>query len=486
MRIKELLEKSGIKTNKKLADFSVSGIASNSKRVSRDFVFVAIRGSSEDGGKFISEAIERGARVVIVQDRKSRITNPKKVYLIAVKDARKAIARLASEFYGRPSEQLKVVGVTGTNGKTTITYLIEAIVKEAGYSPGVIGTINYRFQDKVIPSKMTTPGPVELEYILADMKNAGVGYCAMEVSSHALDQDRTLGINFHSAIFTNLTQDHLDYHENLSNYFRAKSKLFKNLNRSSYALINNDDPYARRLIKLTKAKVSTYAIDRKADVVASDIRFEVAATEFTVGTAKGSFRLHSQLIGKHNIYNMLGVIAWALSDGLEISVIKSALEKFNTVPGRLERIGESGNFSVFVDYAHTEDALKNIIQSLRRVSSNRIIVVFGCGGDRDKSKRPKMGRVVSELSDYAIITSDNPRSEDPLSIIEDIKRGIKKSNFSIIPERLDAIRESLALAKQGDIVLVAGKGHENYQVLADRTVHFDDKEAVKACLQSMK
>lgn len=380
---------------------------------------------------------------------------------------------------------MKVAGITGTNGKTTVTYLIEAILKEAGFIPGVIGTINYRFRGRVIPAKNTTPGPLELQSMLNDMLKEGVGYCAMEVSSHALDQGRTVGIKFHSAVFTNLTQDHLDYHKTLTNYFNAKSRLFKDMERGSFAVINEDDRYARKLKKITDAETITYGIDNRAEVLAKKIHFDARLTKFLLVSPQGQTDIVSLLIGKHNIYNMLASAAWALKNGIDLGVVKSALQKFRLVPGRLEPIDFKSNFCVFVDYAHTQDGLYNVIRSLRQLTQKRIIVVFGCGGDRDKNKRPKMGRVVSELADYAIITNDNPRSEEPLEIIRQIKKGMVKDNYCVIPDRFAAIKKSLGMAKRGDIVLVAGKGHENCQILKDRTIHFDDREAIRKCLMSM-
>jgi UDP-N-acetylmuramoyl-L-alanyl-D-glutamate--2,6-diaminopimelate ligase len=509
MRIKQLIKILGNPRNYSgAADFEVRGISCNSKTVKDDFVFVAVKGTREDGNKFIEEAIEKGAKAVIVQSPRLSLASAwdslrshvaaslsletpfghrsgAKIPFIGVKDTRRALAELAAEFYGNPSSKIKVIGVTGTNGKTTITYLLEELIKEAGFSPAVIGTVNYRFRDKIIPSKNTTPGPIELQSMLADMLKTGIDYAVMEVSSHALHQDRTGGINFHSAIFTNLTQDHLDYHKTLDNYFRSKARLFQDIPPGSFAVINNDDKYGRRIKKLTRAGVITYGIKNKADITARDIKFDCLHTEFLLAGAELETGFRSRLIGMHNVYNVLATVAWALREGIELSAIKSAIERFSQVPGRLERIDSRAGFSVFVDYAHTEDALYNIIATLRQLYKKRIIVVFGCGGERDKTKRPKMGRVVSELSDYAIITSDNPRSEDPLQIIEDIRNGINKNNYCVIPERKEAIKKSLSLAQPGDIVLLAGKGHESYQILKDGIIHFDDREAVRECLKSM-
>lgn len=468
-------------------DFQVKGISSNSKDVLRDYVFVAIKGNRQDGNKFIGEAIKRGAKAVVIQSPVHQFTSsPAKAHFIKVKDARQALAKLAAAFYGNPSSKIKVIGITGTNGKTTVSYLLEGLLKKAHLLPAVIGTINYRFKDKIIPAKNTTPGPIELQSLLAKMLKEHINYCIIEVSSHALDQQRVGGIDFRSAVFTNLTQDHLDYHGTLKNYFQAKAGLFKDMSPGSFVVINNDDRYGRRLKELTCAEVISYGIENDSDVMAKDIRFDITHTEFRLVTSKGEADFKTKLIGRHNVYNILATVAWALKEGIDLFTIKSALGEFSFVPGRLERIDFDGRFSVFVDYAHTQDALKNIILTLRQLSGKKIIVVFGCGGERDKRKRPKMGRVVSELSDYAIITNDNPRSEDPNEIIRDIKKGIRKRNFCVIPDRLRAIKKSLSLAKSGDIVLIAGKGHENYQLLKDRRIHFDDRHVIRRCLKSPK
>lgn len=486
MRITELIKSLDVLEGEPnlVEDLEVKGISCNSKQVSDNFVFVAIKGTREDGNRFIDEAIENGARAIVLEgSRVGELESSKSVSFIRVKDTRRALARLATLFFGNPSLKIKVVGITGTNGKTTVSYLLEAALKEAGVQPSVIGTINYRFKDKIIPSKNTTPGPIELQSILSDMLKEGINYCLMEVSSHALDQDRTEGIDFHSAIFTNLTQDHLDYHKTLGKYFLAKAKLFKDINPNSFVVINNDDKYGLRLKKLTKAKIITYSIENKADVVAKDIKLDSLGTEFRLLIPGREIKFRSQLIGRHNVYNLLASLAWAFGAGIDISIIKSSLQGFTLVPGRLQRIDFEGDFSVFVDYAHTEDALKNIIQTLRLLSRKRIIVVFGCGGERDKNKRPKMGRVVSQLSDYAIVTNDNPRWEDPDEIINDIKRGIRKNNYCVIPERRQAIKKSLSMAKAGDIVLVAGKGHEKYQIIKDKVINFDDCQVIRECLR---
>lgn len=470
----------------KIEDFPVKGISCNSKQVLDNFIFVAIKGINADGHKFIQEAINKGAKAVVVQGSGFGFKGSEGASFIKVEDTRKALAKLAAKFYGNPSAKIKVIGITGTNGKTTVSYLIEALLKESGFTPAVIGTVNYRFKNKVIPSKNTTPGPLELQSMLAGMVRDNVDYAIMEVSSHALSQNRAEAIDFHSAIFTNLTQDHLDYHKTLENYFQAKAELFKNIGSRSFAVLNNDNKYSRRLKEFVGSrKIITYGIDNPADVTARDIKFDTAHTEFSAIVSKRKINFKTRLIGRHNVYNILASLAWGVKEGLDLKIIKSSAERFGCVPGRLEKINFPGDFSVFVDYAHTEDALKNVITALRQLSFRRIIVVFGCGGERDKTKRPKMGFAASELSDYIIITNDNPRSEDPKKIIGDIRRGVRKNNYCIIPERYEAIRKSLSLAGPGDIILIAGKGHENYQILKDKTIYFDDREAVKECLKSM-
>jgi UDP-N-acetylmuramoyl-L-alanyl-D-glutamate--2,6-diaminopimelate ligase len=310
-----------------------------------------------------------------------------------------------------------------------------------------------------------------------------IKYCALEVSSHALDQKRVLGINFSHAIFTNLTQDHLDYHKNLENYFLAKTKLFRALPVSGTAILNNDDKHVNRIKQLIRVRTVSYGIINKSTVMARDIDYKVEGTRFTLIAPGINLRIKTRLIGQHNIYNILAAISWAISEDLYQKHIKSAIEKLKFVPGRLERVSCKKGYNVFVDYAHTPDALFNVISSLRSLVSGKIIVIFGCGGERDKLKRPKMGKIVIGLADYAIITSDNPRSEDPLRIIRDIRRGIGKNNYCVIPDRFKAIKAGLALAKKDDCLIIAGKGHENYQILKNRVLHFSDREAVEKCLR---
>ena len=483
MRASKIIKQLGLKIPSGFTDFKVKGISCNSRQVKSGFIFVAVKGAKEDGNKFIADALKKGAKLIVCSAFSPQPSAVSKIFRF--KDTRKVAAQLASEFYGHPADKMKFIGVTGTNGKTTITYLIEAMLKVAKKNPAVIGTINYRFNKKIVPARNTTPGPVELQKLFNNMRKGKVTHVVMEVSSHALDQERTEGINFKTAVFTNLTQDHLDYHKNMEAYFQAKLKLFKNLSSKSVAVINNDDPYALRVKNNTKAKIITYGIDKKSDIMAKKIEFTSNHTDFLLSIKNKEIKLRTKLIGRHNLYNILATIAVSLEEGVSLKNIVKALTKCIAVPGRLQALKVKSGFTVFVDYAHTEDALKNVITSLRGLSEGKIIVVFGCGGDRDKTKRPKMGAAVTGLADYAIITNDNPRSEEPGDIISDIKKGIKRDNFEVIIDRKNAIKKSLNIALSNDIVLIAGKGHEHYQILKNKTIDFDDYQVVKECLQSL-
>ncbi|HQO38682.1 MAG TPA: UDP-N-acetylmuramoyl-L-alanyl-D-glutamate--2,6-diaminopimelate ligase [Candidatus Omnitrophota bacterium] len=471
---------------------AVTAISCNSREIQRDAVFVAVKGAQTDGHAFIQDALRRGARAIVFDNGRrveplvnGRTEGEGEAVLIQVADSRRALVALAEAFYGYPSKALSVTGITGTNGKTTISYLIEAIVRQAGGNPAVIGTVNYRYNDRVIESVNTTPGPVQLQRLFREMADGNVTHLAMEVSSHALDQDRVAGICFSSAIFTNLTQDHLDYHNGLEDYFRAKAKLFAGLESGAYAVINLDDQYGRRLVQSGRGKVVTYGLDAAAQISARDIVMDTDHTQFMLCGCDQPVVMKTPLIGRHNVYNVLAAAAWALQSGIPAAAIKNALERFTAVPGRLERIDGRGGVRIFVDYAHTPDALSNVINTLRPIAARKIIVVFGCGGDRDRTKRPVMGKVVAELSDHAVITSDNPRSEDPGEIIEDITRGISKTNYTVVPDRTAAIRTALSMGGEGDVVLIAGKGHETYQIMKDEVLHFDDREVVRECLRSL-
>ncbi len=491
MHIDKLLYKvSRGKIPSSLKKSNITAISSDSRTVTPGSLFFALAGSTYNGASFIEDAVARGAKVVV---RKGRAKDPillKKgknaAYIIEVSDPHKSLREVARRFYANPSKTVKAIGITGTNGKTTVSYLIESILRQAKRPCGVVGTINYRAGSKTQPSLNTTPGLLENQHFLSLLRKKKIKYCVMEVSSHALDQGRVDLIDFQCAVFTNLTSDHLDYHGTTENYFQAKAKLFRSLSPQAYAAINTDDPCGKRLSSMTKAKVITYGVDKPADVKAEDIVSGVNGSRFILKMPRGTTEISTALIGKHNLYNILGACSAAWANKIRLQDIKKGIESFRVVPGRLERIDCGQNFSVFVDYAHTEDGLKNVLSSLRAVAKAAIILVFGCGGDRDKTKRPKMGRVGSALADHVILTNDNPRSEEPEVIVDEIIKGFSRNNFEVMLDREQAIGRALRLAQEGDIVLIAGKGHEDYQIFKDRKIHFDDRETVRKILTELQ
>jgi UDP-N-acetylmuramoyl-L-alanyl-D-glutamate--2,6-diaminopimelate ligase len=463
------------------ADIEIDRVTDDSRAAGRGSLFIAVKGCARDGAKYINDAIARGAAAIISQED---FPNKKNVVKMLVSDSRDALSRAAANIYGRPSDALKTVGITGTNGKTTITYIIESIIRRAGFRAGVIGTINHRIHDKILPSGNTTPGALELQSMLSDMIKARCGYAVMEVSSHALDQGRVDGVSFDVGIFTNITRDHLDYHKDISSYFNAKKKLLRRIKKGGVVLINADDKKVASIAIPAGCGVMTYAVKNRADIQAKDVMLSLDNTRFAVRTPDDSFTIKSALIGAHNVSNILSSIGAGIALGLDRNSIIRGIETVESVPGRLEAVNGGQKFKVFVDYAHTEDALKNVLGLLKEVAERDIITVFGCGGNRDRSKRPLMGRAACASSNNVIITSDNPRNEDPMAIIEEIESGIKGvySNYRIVPDRRKAIEEALAMASKGDIVLIAGKGHEDYQIIGEKKSRFDDKEVVRDIL----
>jgi len=430
----------------------------------------------------------RGA-IAIIKNKSSRNHSKdhqrklsRNVYLIEVPDTKRILGKIVQRFYKNSSKNLKTIGVTGTNGKTTITYFIEMILQENNITCGLIGTINSRIGDEIFECPYTTPSLIENHQFMNNLVQQNVPYCVMEVSSHALSQGRVDLIDFKTVVFTNLTDDHLDYHGNMENYFLTKSKLFKELDPHSVSIINHDDEYGRRLLGITKSKIMTYGIKQKSDVMAENIKMDMTHTEFYVKTNKEKFRVKTHLIGLHNIYNILAAISVGLTEGIDIAIIQKGIETLRSIPGRLQRIECHQEYRIFIDYAHTEDGLKNVLQSLKDVTEEKLIVVFGCGGDRDKTKREKMGEVASLLADYVIVTSDNPRNEDPQSIIDSICKGCKRDVFAAIIEREEAVKHALKVAQKGDVVLIAGKGHEDYQIFKNQKIHFSDQEIVEKFL----
>ena len=495
VRLNDLLPPIGVKEIHGSTELSVKGIACDSRQVKPEYIFVAISGYTEDGNYYIPQALEAGASVVISSKRIEKLTRPSRwggsATQIVVENPRKALAKLATIFYNHPSDKLNIIGITGTNGKTTVSYLAEAIFKENGAKVGVLGTIAYRLGEKILPAPITTPQSSDLQQILRKLVDEKFSTVVMEVSSHALSLDRVEGCEFDSAIFTNLSREHLDFHKSMEEYLEAKIKLFSILGkdarkeREKLAVLNLDDPSTEKIIQSTKAKIITYGIEKKADVVAKNIKLNLEKTTFTLLSPNGETKISLPLIGKYNVYNALAASTVALGQGISLDIIKSGLEKVSSIPGRFEKIDCGQPFTVIVDYAHTDEALRNLLHVCGELKPRRIITVFGCGGDRDRGKRPLMGEVAVDLSDYAIVTSDNPRSEDPERIALDIEVGIKrkeKNNYQTIIDRFQAIEKALSMAEKGDLVVIAGKGHEDYQLFKDRRIHFDDREVAREIL----
>ncbi len=481
MRLKSLIKELEYKRLENVTDCEIKGISCSSENIRPGYLFVAIAGCRHDGHSFVKEAIARGAVALILEKNLPLKEKPAK---ILVSDSQTALAAVCARFFGHPAGKLKVIGVTGTNGKTTVSYLIEKILNCAGYPSGIIGTVSYRVGRNERPAVNTTPQADLLQSLLQEIVLSKSKYAIIEVSSHALAQRRVEGVSFSSALFTNLTPEHLDYHKSLSRYFSCKASLFEGLSASSLAIVNTDDPYGRKLVKRINSRLLTFGIASPAQIQAKDIALTLKQSRFKAVTPKGTIEITSPLIGRHNVYNILAAISAAFAENIDFAHIASGVGELNAVCGRLERVDCGQAFELFIDYAHTEDALEKILQALRQVSKNRIILVFGCGGDRDKAKRPAMGKVATELSDLAIITSDNPRSEEPERIISDILKGVdkKKDNYQVVLDRFEAIGRAVSLAGAADTVVIAGKGHETVQIFADRTIHFNDREAVEKVL----
>jgi UDP-N-acetylmuramoyl-L-alanyl-D-glutamate--2,6-diaminopimelate ligase len=469
----------------------VTSVVYDSRAASAGAVFVAIRGQRADGAEFAAQAIGRGAAAVVAE-----IPAPLNVTVpwLRTADARLALAELSSILYEHPSERLLVIGVTGTNGKTTVTYLLSEVFDAADRPCGRIGTITFRVGPREEQdASHTTPESSEVQRLLAEMLGRGCQACAMEVSSHALALHRVASVRFAAAIFTNLTRDHLDFHGNMQQYFEAKRRLFEMLPAGAPAIVNVDDPRGLELSR-SQPRVITYGIDRTADVRALSVQSSLEGLAFDAETPRGRVAIRSPLVGRPNVYNILAVIATAVGLDLPTPAIERGIARLEHVPGRFQIVSTTADdVRVVVDYAHTDDALKNLLETARAVAPGRVITVFGCGGDRDRTKRPLMGAVAARLSDLVVLTSDNPRSEDPERIIEEIKRGIVPPNGPGAPkrpatpletyiDRRTAIEQAIRQARPGDLVLIAGKGHEKYQVIGSRTLPFDDVEVASAAL----
>ncbi len=484
MKLGDLLQEIYTGTiSEKFALYDIQSVGCDSRKLGPGSLFVSLKGSKCNGSDYIDEAIVKGAVCIVIEASQSVDVFNKNVCFLKVEDAKQFLKVITKKFFNSPSKRIQCLGITGTNGKTTISYIVESILTAAGKKCGVIGTINCHYGEKSILLQNTTPNIVDISQYLSQMVENGFSHCALEVSSHALDQGRVDGLDFKVAIFSNLTQDHLDYHPSMEDYFYAKSKLFSSLSKESFAIVNVDDRWGRKLIERTQAKVSRYGIDSPSDVMASNISLEVLSSKFLLTVEQDQCEIETSLIGKHNIYNILAAAAACRVIGIDLEYIQRGIENVNHVPGRLEPIYCKKDFSIFVDYAHTDDALKNVLTSIRETCRGKVILVFGCGGDRDKGKRVKMGEVASALADFSIITNDNPRSENPDEIVKKIASGFQHDHYLIFLDRQEAIKKALSMAQKNDVVLIAGKGHEDYQILKQKTLHFDDRQVIRELLR---
>ena len=470
-------------------DASITGIEHDSRKVGKGGLFVCIPGIHVDGHDFIPQVAGQGAAAILTT---RDIEPPEGMAVLKVPELNEALDAIVPFFHDYPAQSMRVIGITGTNGKTTTSYITRAILRNAGFKVGLIGTIQIMVEEETLPIHNTTPDVVELQNLLAMMRDKGMDYVVMEVSSHALDQDRVAGIEFDTAVFTNLTQDHLDYHKTLENYKLAKAKLFGLLSKvgkkqGKTAVVNIDDGAGETMLANAECRHLTYAIHRAADLRAEDISVLPGGARFRLSGDFGSMDLQLRITGIFNVYNVMSAVGAALAEGISPDVIQKALQDFVSVPGRFELVNEGQDFSVIVDYAHTPDGVENVLRTARQIARRHIITVFGCGGDRDRTKRPIMGRMAAELSDTVIATSDNPRTEDPEFILGQVEEGVKEAiggkHHECIVDRRTAIFRAVELAQKDDIVVILGKGHEDYQILKDRTIHFDDREVAREAIR---
>lgn len=475
MLLKNLLHE----TPEKFGNIEIENITCDSRAVKDGYAFVCINGAAADGHNFAEQALEKGAAIIITE-RNLGLERE-----ITVSDTHAAYALMSAAYFSHPAKELRLIGVTGTNGKTSITYMLKSILEAAGYKTGVIGTIQNMIGERIIESANTTPDAYNLNRLFREMKNEGCDYCIMEVSSHALDQKRVYGIEFEVAAFTNLTQDHLDYHKTMENYLEAKKKLFT---MCKTAVINLDDDYANDIIRGLECKTVTYSEKRNDSTLSAkyvNLRPDGIEYELVGFNLIKHIKLKSG--GRFSVYNSMCAAAIAMELGIDVSLIAHALEKLEGVKGRAEIVPTNRDFTVIIDYAHTPDGLKNILSTFKEIKKGRLVCLFGCGGDRDSAKRPIMGSIAANLSDYVIVTSDNPRSEDPMSIISDITEGMKKTKtpYTVIENRIEAIKYSIEKAQPNDIIILAGKGHEDYQILSTGKIHLDEREVVAEALREL-
>lgn len=473
------------KTVKNYCDREITDIVYDSRKVTPGSMFICLEGEHVDGHDFVRQAVRQGAVCLLVQ----KAVDVDSVTVITVKDTRYAMQKIVPYYFDYPAKKLHLIGVTGTNGKTTITHLVRAILMEHGHKVGLMGTIHTLVGDDVLPVKNTTPDVVDLQKTLALMVEKGMEYVVMEVSSHAIEMGRVAGLEYDIGIFTNITRDHLDFHKTFENYINAKAKLFKRTNKA--AVINLDDDAALSMVKAAKCPVFGYTIDKQGQLRAENINVHAKGTSFDVIYDNQRITLNLRITGIFNVYNVLAAIGAALISGVPMDTIKSALEKFDSVPGRFELVEVGQDFTVIVDYAHTPDGLENVLKTAKAFTKGQLITVFGCGGDRDRTKRPIMGRIAVEYADVVVITSDNPRSENPEAILDEIEAGIKQvitdnKQYVKICDRRAAIEYAIKLAGKNDVVLIAGKGHETYQILKDKTIDFDDRQVARDIIREMR
>lgn len=472
----------------------ITGISSDSRHIEPGYLFVCIAGVHVDGAAYAAQAVEKGAVAVLTT---KHLQLPKDAVQIMVPDIHHALEDMVPYFYDYPGKKMRMIGVTGTNGKTTTTHIIAHILRAAGHHVGVLGTIHALIDDEELPIHNTTPDVVELQHFLSLMYEKGMTHVVMEVSSHALALNRVAGIEFDTAVFTNLTQDHLDFHKTMENYVAAKAKLFQSLTdgepvkEPKTAIVNIDDAWSDRILAACHCKVLTYGVEKDADFKGSNLKVELKKSSFDVAGPFGSVHLHMNITGLFNVYNTLAAVAAAHAEGVDTATIDKAIQTFHSVPGRFELVEAGQDFAIVVDYSHTPDSLEKALTTARALKPNRIICVFGCGGDRDKTKRPIMGKIAAEEADIPIVTSDNPRSENPDTIVAEVEAGVKEGlkpgqHHEVIVDRRSAIQRAVAIAKEGDIILIAGKGHETYQILNTGTIHFDDREEARKAVLALQ
>jgi UDP-N-acetylmuramoyl-L-alanyl-D-glutamate--2,6-diaminopimelate ligase len=472
----------------------VTAVTDDSRQVKPGSLFVAVKGERVDGHAFLPQAVAAGASALVIQGPwSSAPPGP----TVSLRNSKSALGLLAARLHHDPSSRLRMIGVTGTNGKTTVTYLCKGILEAVGRQVGLIGTVAYQIGSERLHASHTTPGAVELQALLSRMVDAGIDTAVMEVSSHALAMNRTAGCEFDAAVFTNLTQDHLDFHSDLEDYFQAKLRLFKDLtpagNKAGLkrAIVNADDPRGEHVAEASRVPVWTYSVRKPADIRAEEVRLSLSETTFMVSTPLGRFQAESRLVGEHNVSNILAAIGVALHEGLSLEAVHQGIRTVSNVPGRFERVEAGQDFTVVVDYAHTDDALTRLLTAAQALKTGRIITVFGCGGDRDRGKRPQMGRVAAQRSDLVILTSDNPRTEDPMAILKEVEAGVREAldpgrvRYQVIPDRRQAIEAAIREARRGDMVLIAGKGHEDYQIIGGQRLHFDDREVAREAIECL-